>query len=161
MGLRDDAAFWFYAAKDRYVTLADVHRHECRRPCRQVEDAIKSFIALAGPVINGYAFCDIDNQAAIRAKAIDWVEANPYRRDPDGPPAGEGERPDGRARRFDRCGSGTGAAKETRLPRGRDQPRDVHRDARRQRDGPAFLLEVVAVTRRGRRGARGAGIRAR
>jgi len=44
----------------------------------QVEDAVRSFATLAGPFINRYAFCDIANQQAIRAKALDWVEQNPY-----------------------------------------------------------------------------------
>ena len=33
---------------------------------------------LAGPVINGYAFCDLARQKAAHAKAVEWVEANPY-----------------------------------------------------------------------------------
>ena len=37
-----------------------------------------AFATLAGPVINGYAFCDVANQQAQRARAIAWVEANPY-----------------------------------------------------------------------------------
>ncbi len=77
MGLRDDAVFWFYAAKDRYRTLAEVLDLNAGG-LRQVEDTMRSFMALAGPVINGYAFCDIANQQAIRARALDWVEANPY-----------------------------------------------------------------------------------
>ena len=39
---------------------------------------MRSFSTLAGPFINGYAFCDVANQQAIRAKALDWVEKNPY-----------------------------------------------------------------------------------
>jgi len=39
---------------------------------------VRNFSALAGPVINGYAFCDIANQQKIRARALDWVEQNPY-----------------------------------------------------------------------------------
>lgn len=77
VGLRDDAVFWFYAARDRYLTLAtvvDVHAGGLA----QVEEAVRSFSTLAGPFINGYAFCDVANQQAIRAKALDWVEQNPY-----------------------------------------------------------------------------------
>lgn len=37
-----------------------------------------AFVQLAGPTINGYAFCNIDNQQALRRKAYDWVVANPY-----------------------------------------------------------------------------------
>jgi hypothetical protein len=77
VGLRDDAVFWFYAAKDRFLTLDKVVDVGAGG-LAQVEDAIRSFSTLAGPIINGYAFCDIANQQAIRAKALDWVEQNPY-----------------------------------------------------------------------------------
>ena len=76
-GLRDDAAFWFYAAKDRFLTLADVVDLDADG-LRQVEDAVSNFATLAGPAINGYAFCSIANQQAIRRKALAWVTANPY-----------------------------------------------------------------------------------
>ena len=77
VGLRDDAVFWFYAAKDRFLTLDQVVDVGAGG-LAQVEDAIRNFSTLAGPIINGYAFCDIANQQAIRAKALDWVEQNPY-----------------------------------------------------------------------------------
>jgi len=77
VGLRDDAVFWFYAAKDRYLTLSGVVDVGAGG-LAQVEDAVRSFSTLAGPIINGYAFCDIANQQAIRARALDWVEQNPY-----------------------------------------------------------------------------------
>ena len=77
VGLRDDAVFWFYAAKDRYLTLSEVV-DVAAGGLAQVEDAVRSFSTLAGPIINGYAFCDIANQQAIRARALDWVEQNPY-----------------------------------------------------------------------------------
>jgi len=77
IGLRDDAVFWFYAAKDRFLTLDGVVDVGAGG-LAQVEDAVRSFSTLAGPIINGYAFCDIANQQAIRAKALDWVEQNPY-----------------------------------------------------------------------------------
>ncbi len=77
VGLRDDAVFWFYAAKDRFLTLDRVVDIGAGG-LAQVEDAIRNFSTLAGPIINGYAFCDIANQQAIRAKALDWVEQHPY-----------------------------------------------------------------------------------
>ena len=77
VGLRDDAVFWFYAAKDRFLTLDEVVDVGAGG-LAQVEDAIRNFSTLAGPIINGYAFCDIANQQAIRARALDWVEQNPY-----------------------------------------------------------------------------------
>jgi hypothetical protein len=77
VGLRDDAVFWFYAAKDRYVIMSEVL--DVRHPgLVQVEDAVKNFATLAGPIINGYAFCDLARQRDQHAKAVAWVEANPY-----------------------------------------------------------------------------------
>lgn len=77
VGLRDDAVFWFYAAKTRYLVLADVVDVDAAG-LSQVADAVKSFAFLAGPVINGYAFCDLAKQAEAHRKALDWVEHNPY-----------------------------------------------------------------------------------
>ena len=77
VGLRDDSVFWFYVAKDRFLTLDEVVDVGAGG-LAQVEDAVRNFSTLAGPIINGYAFCDIANQQAIRAKAADWVERNPY-----------------------------------------------------------------------------------
>ncbi len=77
VGLRDDAVFWFYAAKDRFLTLDGVVDVGASG-LAQVEDAVRNFSTLAGPIVNGYAFCDIANQQAIRARSLDWVEQNPY-----------------------------------------------------------------------------------
>jgi len=77
VGLRDDAVFWFYVAKDRYITLSQVLDIE-ESKMGQVEDAVRSFATLAGPIINGYAFCDFAKQSEVRAKALAWVEQNPY-----------------------------------------------------------------------------------
>jgi hypothetical protein len=78
VGLRDDSVFWFYAAKDRFVTLAGVADLRSREVA-PAENAVTNFAVLAGPVINGYAFCNPDKQQAIRRKAMEWVIANPYR----------------------------------------------------------------------------------
>ncbi len=77
VGERDEAVFWFYAAKDRYLVMADVLDVKTRG-LAQVEQAIGAFATLAGPAINGYAFCDFAKQRALHAKAVAWVEANPY-----------------------------------------------------------------------------------
>jgi hypothetical protein len=77
VGLRDDAVFWFYAAKDRYITLSDVIDVE-KSGLGQADAAVRAFSTLAGPVINSYAFCDLAKQKAIRLKALAWVEQNPY-----------------------------------------------------------------------------------
>lgn len=77
VGLRDDAVFWFYVAKDRYIVLSEVLNVKTPQ-LAQADDAVRNFATLAGPVINGYAFCDLAGQKAAHAKAIEWVEANPY-----------------------------------------------------------------------------------
>jgi hypothetical protein len=77
VGLRDDAVLWFYIAKDRHVTLTDVM--VAGTPLlAQADQAMRAFSTLAGPILNGYAFCEIANQRALRAKALAWVESNPY-----------------------------------------------------------------------------------
>jgi hypothetical protein len=77
VGMRDDAMFWFYVAKARYTTLEDVI--DVRAPgLASASEAVKNFAILAGPTINGYAFCDRTKQYAANLKAIDWVEAHPY-----------------------------------------------------------------------------------
>ena len=77
VGLRDDAVFWFYVAKDRYIVLSEVLNVKAPQ-LAQADDAVRNFATLAGPVINGYAFCDLARQKAAHAKAVEWVEANPY-----------------------------------------------------------------------------------
>lgn len=77
IGRRDDAVFWFYAAKGRYITLASVIDIDAAG-LAEADAAMGAFVQLAGPVINGYAFCDIAEQQAAHAASIDWVEANPY-----------------------------------------------------------------------------------
>jgi hypothetical protein len=77
MGLRDDAVFWFYAAKYRYAVLAGMVDTNAA-VLAEAGQAVRAFATLAGPVINGYAFCDPAEQAQINDKAIDWVESHPY-----------------------------------------------------------------------------------
>jgi hypothetical protein len=77
VGLRDDAVFWFYAAKDRYIVMSEVL--DVKSPLlAQAAAAVGSFATLAGPVINGYAFCDLTKQKEQHAKAVAWVESHPY-----------------------------------------------------------------------------------
>ena len=77
VGLRDDAVFWFYVAKERYIVMSDVLDVKTQA-LAQADDAVRSFATLAGPVINGYAFCDLAKQKDQHAKAVEWVAANPY-----------------------------------------------------------------------------------
>jgi len=76
-GLRDDAVFWFYVAKERYIVMSEVLNVKAQG-LAQADDAVRSFATLAGPTINGYAFCDLARQEEQHAKAVQWVEANPY-----------------------------------------------------------------------------------
>lgn len=77
VGLRDDAVFWFYAAKNRYLTMDGVL--DMNSPdLIGVKDAVHSFVALAGPFINSYAFCDFDKQGGASLAALEWVRLNPY-----------------------------------------------------------------------------------
>lgn len=76
-GLRDDSVFWFYVAKDRYLTASRVL--DFSNPAlSEARSAIGAFATLAGPYINGYAFCDIAKQQAALAKAVEWVASHPY-----------------------------------------------------------------------------------
>lgn len=77
VGLRDDAVFWFYAAKDRYIALSEVL--DVKSPAlAQVDDAMHAFVSTSGRFFNSYAFCDIGKQQKIAQDALDWVEKNPY-----------------------------------------------------------------------------------
>jgi len=77
VGLRDDAVFWFYVAKNRYITMSEVLNTKSPELI-QIEEAIKSFALLAGPFINSYAFCDLDKQWNAMTQAITWIEQNTY-----------------------------------------------------------------------------------
>jgi len=77
VGLRDDAVFWFYVAKARYITLEDVV--DVNVPgLKSASEAVKNFARLAGPYFNSYAFCDPAKQNTIMVKALDWTEKHPY-----------------------------------------------------------------------------------
>jgi hypothetical protein len=77
VGLRDDAVFWFYVAKDRYLTMADVLDMKAAS-LAPVDDAIGAFATLAGPSINGYAFCNLAKQRDEKTKSLEWIEEHPY-----------------------------------------------------------------------------------
>jgi hypothetical protein len=77
VGLRDDAVFWFYAARDRFTTLSAVLDTNTQALV-QAERATRAFALKAGPVINGYAYCDIAKQKETRKRALEWVAKYPY-----------------------------------------------------------------------------------
>ena len=78
MGLRHEAVFWFYATKERYVVMTEVLDVKTQA-LAQADDAVRSFATVAGPVINGYAFCDLAKQKEQHAKAIEWWKPIPTR----------------------------------------------------------------------------------
>jgi hypothetical protein len=78
VGLRDDAVFWFYVARDRYTTLESVLDMRSLALVG-VANAMDDLVGGAGPILNGYAFCDIGKQQAQEQKALAWVAAHPYR----------------------------------------------------------------------------------
>jgi hypothetical protein len=78
VGLKDDSVFWFYVAKNRYLTLHDVLDTSASE-FGDVDETIAAFATLAGPVINGYAFCDLARQKQAEVAALDWVEKHPYK----------------------------------------------------------------------------------
>lgn len=78
LGERDEAVFWYYAGKNRAITLVDTLSFAPGFDAGGVRDAIGAFIQLAGPYFNSYAFCDFQKQQAVSLRAIDWVEAHPY-----------------------------------------------------------------------------------
>ena len=77
-GLRDDAVFWFYAARDRYATM-DAVLDMRSLTLVGLAKAIDDFTAAIAPAINGYAFCDVAQQQAQEDRAIDWTAKHPYR----------------------------------------------------------------------------------
>lgn len=74
-GLRDESVFWFYAAKDRMRTIAQI----VSGGISGALVATRDFAATAGQTINGYAFCDLEKQKLARRTAFEWVRDNPYR----------------------------------------------------------------------------------
>ena len=77
VGLCDDAVFWFYVAKERAIVISEVLDMRVRG-LAQADEAARNFSVLAGPVINGYAFCDLAKQQKQHAESIAWVEQHPY-----------------------------------------------------------------------------------
>jgi hypothetical protein len=77
VGLRDDAVFWYYAARNRFFTVMRVANTKAVA-LGNTERAMRDFVYLAGPVINGYAFCDIEKQKTIAKSALKWTIDHPY-----------------------------------------------------------------------------------
>ena len=78
VGLRDDAVFWYYAGRDRFLTMEAVLDMRSIRMARQAE-AVDSFVGAIGQPIDGYAMCDIARHQEGEDRAIAWVAAHPYK----------------------------------------------------------------------------------
>jgi hypothetical protein len=77
VGMRDDAVFWYYAARNRFITTMRVADMKAVA-LGNTERAMRDFVYLAGPVINGYAFCDVEKQKTIAKNALKWTIDHPY-----------------------------------------------------------------------------------
>ncbi len=78
IGLRDEAVFWYYAGRDRFLTMEMVLDMRSMQLIRSAE-IVESFERAAGPAMDGYAYCSIAHQAEREDRAIDWVAAHPYK----------------------------------------------------------------------------------
>ena len=78
VGLRDDAVFWFYAGRDRFLTMEAVLDMRSLRLTR-VADTVGSFIDAIGATMDGYAMCDVARHQEREDRAIAWVAAHPYK----------------------------------------------------------------------------------
>ncbi|MDH5231601.1 MAG: cytochrome-c oxidase [Gammaproteobacteria bacterium] len=78
LGYRDESVYWFYIAKNRFITFAEVADFRANQSLMQIFVTMRDFVSLAGRYINGYAFCDIEKQNKTQRKAFEWVKNNPY-----------------------------------------------------------------------------------
>ena len=78
VGLRDDAVFWFYAGRDRFLTMQAVLDMRSLRLAR-LSETVDSFVDAIAPAMDGYALCDIAHHQEREDRAIAWVAAHPYK----------------------------------------------------------------------------------
>jgi hypothetical protein len=78
VGLRDDGVFWYYAGRDRFLTMEAVLDMRSIRLARQAETMV-SFVSTLAEPFDGYAFCDLDHHQEREDRAIAWVAAHPYK----------------------------------------------------------------------------------
>jgi hypothetical protein len=77
VGLRDDALFWYYAGRDRFVTMDAVLDMRSLRLIK-VAETIESFVGAIGDAMDGYAYCDVARHQEREDRAIAWVAKHPY-----------------------------------------------------------------------------------
>ena len=78
IGLRDDAVFWYYAGRYRFLTMESVLDMRSMQLVKSAQ-VVDSFMQAAGPAMDGYAYCSIARQADDEDRAIAWVAAHPYK----------------------------------------------------------------------------------
>jgi hypothetical protein len=71
-GLRDEAVFWLYVAKERYIVMSEVLN--VKTPAlAQADDAVRSFATLAGPIINGMpSAISRDRKSSTQRRSSGW-----------------------------------------------------------------------------------------
>ncbi len=77
-GQRDDAVFWYYAGRDRFLTMEAVLDMRSLRLAK-VAETVDSFVSAVGPTMDGYALCDVARHQQLEDRAIAWVAAHPYK----------------------------------------------------------------------------------
>ena len=78
VGLRDDAVFWYYAGRGRFVTMEAVLDMRSLQLMKSAS-IVQAFVNAAEPAMNGYALCSIAKQQQIEDRAVAWVAAHPYK----------------------------------------------------------------------------------
>jgi hypothetical protein len=78
VGERDEAVFWYYAGRDRFLTMEAVLDMRSLMLIKSAE-VVDGFLSTVGPDIDGYAYCSIADQIETEDRAIAWVAAHPYK----------------------------------------------------------------------------------
>lgn len=78
VGLRDDAVFWYYVGRSRFVTMEAVLDMRSLQLAASAQ-TVQRFVHVAEPAMDGYALCSIARQQEIRDRAIAWVAEHPYK----------------------------------------------------------------------------------
>jgi hypothetical protein len=76
--LRDDALFWYYVGRSRFLTMEAVLDMRSLQLLKSAE-IVRSFLNAAEPAMDGYALCSVARQEETEDRAIAWVAAHPYK----------------------------------------------------------------------------------
>ena len=78
VGLRDDAVFWYYVGRSRFVTMEGVLDMRSMQLAQSAQ-TVRRFVHAAEPAMDGYALCSVARQQEIQDRAITWVADHPYK----------------------------------------------------------------------------------